>query len=310
MPQRSAGAVVRSIGSWLHILKGTIEESATDESPLHAAAIAFFTLFAVVPLIALVLLVAHLAFGDGEGARQAMLRGVESMLGEEQMDALQEVIANTRTPGGSWWTVAAAAVILLFAASRVFAALEVSLDRIWDVETQHPPWLEALRRRFFSLAMVLGVLFLLLASLLLSSALSAGARLMADLLPWDHVTIQVGLSVMSVVLLAPVFMLLFKYMPHADIRWADVAPGGLVTAVLFTGGQLLIGRVIAGASLANAFGAFASLIIVLLWMYYMALIFLFGAEFTQVYARARGHPVQPQTGVARRRGEKRRQTGS
>lgn len=294
----------------MHILKETVEESASDETALHAGGLAFFTLFAVVPLIAIVLLVSHLALGDGEGARQAMLRGVESMLGEEQMDALQEVIASTRTPGGSWWTVAGAAAVMLFAASQVFAALEVSLDRIWDVETEQRSWMEALRRRFFSLAMVLGLVFLLLASLLLSSVLSAAARVMSDLLPWEHVTIQVALAALSVFVLAPVFMLLFKYLPNARIRWRDVAPGGALTAVLFTAGQLLIGRLLAGTTLASAFGPFASLIIVLLWMYYMALIFLVGAEFTQVYARAQGHPVEPEPGLSRRRGERRARSGS
>lgn len=291
---------------WAAVPVQTVKEFVEDEAPLHAAALAFFSLFAVAPLLVLVIVAGSVAMGDGESARSQLLHGAGTLLGEKNADALQSLIANARFPGGGLVASAVGVLVLVYTASRVFAYLEVSLNRIWDVEVKKDgrSLLRTVRKRLFSSAMVLVLAFLLLVSLVISGVLAGVFNWLEALVPWDPVVFLAVRIVTSVAVLAGLFVLLYKALPAARIEWRDAAIGAVVTAVLFTVGQVAAGQVVAGSRIASAFGGLASIVVVLLWFYYTALAFLLGAEFTQVWATRHGKPLRPDPEVAQRAGRK------
>lgn len=277
------------------LLKAAFHEWVEDRSPRLAAALSYYALFAVTPLLLISISIAGLAFGE-EAARGEVVRTVSQVVGETAGRAIEEVIRNARQSVHSG-TVAAiiGIVLLLFGASGVFNHLRESLNTIWEVApAERSGVVRLLRKRFLSFAMVMAVGFLLLVSLLISAALAAAGRYVSSRLPggetlWQMVNLAVSLGVITFL-----FALIFRYVPDVRIAWRDVWMGAAFTAILFTIGQTIIGIYLGRSDVATAYGAAGSVIVILVWIYYSSLIVFFGAEFAEVYARRRREGVAQQ----------------
>ena len=267
-----------------------------DHAQSMGAALAFYTIFSVAPLLLIVIAIAGFVFGE-EAARGEIYVQLQDMLGTQGALAVQELLdsVSRRTEGVS---AALFGVLLLFVgATSVFAELQDALDRIWRAPHRRGPgglW-ALLRARLLSFGMILGIGFLLIVSLAFSAALRALSRWFdPDSSSWATFSGATELG-LSLVLVTVVFAMIYKTMPRARIAWSDVWVGAAVTAALFVAGKWLIGLYIGGSGITSLYGAAASLIVVLLWVYYSAQIFLFGAEFTWVYS----HRFGSRTGVPR-----------
>jgi len=260
-----------------------------DYAQSMGAALAFYTVFSIAPLLLIVIAIAGFFFGE-EAARGEIYGQLQGMLGTHGALAVQDLLESAGRRADSVPAALFGALLLFIGATSVFAELQDALDRIWRVpQRQRSAGLWGLlRARLLSFGMILGIGFLLIVSLAFSAALRAISRW------WDPDSgsfatfsglTEIGLSF---VLVAAVFALIYKTMPHAHIAWRDVAIGSAVTAALFLLGKGLIGLYIGGSGITTLFGAAASLIVVLLWVYYSAQIFLFGAEFTWVYTHRHG----------------------
>lgn len=293
-------------GSWWAVLKQTGTSWSQDKVPRLAAALAFYTILSVAPLLVVVLAVAGLVFG-----REAVAGRVEDQLrglvGNQGGEALQAMIASAEGPG-SGVAMVVGVVMLLLGASGVFAELQDSLNTIWEVAPKPGRGvLGVVRDRFLSLAMVFGVGFLLLVSLVLSAALAALTKV-AGLESAGAVGQVLNVAV-SLAVVTGLFAMMFKLLPDARIAWRDVWVGALVTAVLFTVGKLLIGLYLGRAGLGSAYGAAGSLVVFVVWAYYSGQILFLGAEFTKAYANQFGGRVTPAKDAVPMTAEARAQQG-
>jgi len=249
------------------------------------AVLAFYTVFSVAPILIIAIGVVRVVIGaDAVGAH--LLPQMQSLLGDAGASAVRTLLLSAGYMEKSTVATAVGVVTLLIGASSVFVELQTSLDRIWGIpkrNRQRGLW-RFLRSRFLSLGLVFGVGFLLMVSLLVSAALAAvGAWLTSHLGGWraSVIAIDVGLSV---VISTALFALAYKYVPQERLNWRDVWVGGSVTAVLFNMGKFAIGYYLARSAFASVYGAAGSLLVLLLWAYYSAQIFLFGAEITKSYS--------------------------
>ena len=268
-----------------------------DYAQSMGAALAFYTVLSIAPLLLIVIAVAGFVFGE-DAARGEIYQQLHGMLGSHGALAVQDLLesASRRAQGAS--AAAFGAVLLFVGATTVFAELQDALDRIWRVPRRQRSaglW-GLLRARLLSFGLILGIGFLLVVSLAASAALRALSRWwdpdsesFATFSGWTELS-------MSLLLVTAVFALIYKTMPHARIAWRDVWIGAGVTALLFLIGKGLIGLYIGGSGITTLYGAAASLVIVLLWIYYSAQIFLFGAEFSRAYARRYGSHANPRGG--------------
>ena len=258
------------------------------------AAIAFYTLFSIAPILLIVIWVAS-AFIAPDSIQTHVLAQMKILLGDVGAAAVRTLLVSARYGVGNGWSKAVGVVSLLIGATSVFAELQNSLNRIWHTpkaEDNRGVW-RAVRSRLLSFGLVLGVGFLLLVSLIVSAALdSVGSWLGAFIADWHALVvgldIAVGFAVATVL-----FALIYKYVPHEQITWGDVWIGGLVTAALFTLGKLVIVVYLGRVAFSSAYGAAGSFLVLLLWVYYSAQIFLLGAEFTYSYAREHDSRVGP-----------------
>jgi membrane protein len=274
------------------LLRGAFASWSEDKAPRLGAALAYYTAFSIGPLLVIAIGVAGLLFGD-EAARGQIVAQVSGLIGEDAAAAVETMVqkAGERTSAGITATLIGLAT-LLFGASGVFGELQDSMNTIWGVKPRPGRgFVGMVKDRFFSFAMVLGVAFLLLISLVVSAALAAlgtlGAGLAAETL------LHVLHFVVSFAVVTGLFAAIFKYVPDVRVEWRDVWFGAAVTALLFTVGKLAISLHLGKAGVASAFGAAGSLIVVLVWVYYSAQILFFGAEFTKTHAQLYGRGVQP-----------------
>ncbi len=277
------------VGSLFGLLKDTVSAWRDDYAPSMGAALAYYTVFSVAPLLLIVIAIAGLAFGD-EAARGAVVEQIGGLVGEEGAKAIESMLVSLSEPGKGTLTAVFGAITLVIGATTVFAELQDALDRIWRVPERKKPsgiW-ELLRARVLSFGMILGIGFLLIVSLLASAALAAVGRYWSPLLGEGELLGYMLDMVLNFGLVTLVFAMIYKIMPHADVRWPDVWLGAVVTAVLFTIGKFLIGLYIGKTGVATGYGAAGSLVVVLVWVYYSAQIFLLGAEFTWLYANRFG----------------------
>jgi membrane protein len=201
---------------------------------------------------------------------------------------VETILASTSSPQASIWSALVGFVILLFGASGAFGELQDSLNQIWDVKAADRPWTAMIKDRLLSFAMVFVIGFLLLVSLLLSAGIAAAAKFLRGYIPANGAVWELGNSVVSLVVVALLFALIFRILPDTYIAWRDVWVGAGLTATLFTVGKFLIGLYLGQAAVASSYGAAGSLIIILLWTFYSSQILFFGAEFTRVFARRFG----------------------
>ena len=237
--------------------------------------------------------VAGVFFGP-DAARGKVASELGAVVGGEAAQGIQSVIASARSPSSGLIGTVVGVVTLFIGASGVFGELQSSLNAIWEVKPKpgRGIWGQ-IKDRFFSFSMVLGVAFLLLVSLIVSSILSAIGAKFSPLLPGGEVLWQAINFVFSLSVVTGLFALIFKYIPDAEVRWKDVWLGALVTALLFTVGKFLLGLYLGKAAVGSSYGAAGSIIALVVWVYYATQIFLFGAEFTQVRARRGGQGIRP-----------------
>jgi membrane protein len=219
------------------------------------------------------------------------------VFGPQAGDAIQTMLVHAKEPGAGVLGTIIGAVVLLFGASGVFGELQDAMNTIWEVSPKPGRGVVGIvKDRFLSFTMVLGVAFMLLVSLVISAALSALGDWMGSFVDVEWLWQGVNLAV-SLALITLLFALVFKVVPDVKIRWGDVWLGAAVTAVLFTIGKFLIGLYVGKAGVASPYGAAGSLVVIVVWVFYSAHILFVGAEFTQVYARAMGVPIEPARGA-------------
>ncbi|RDJ97671.1 YihY/virulence factor BrkB family protein [Cupriavidus lacunae] len=266
------------------LMRDTVNSWLDDNAPSMGAALAYYTVFSISPLLLIVITVAGVVFG-AEAARGEVVGQLQGLLGSEGAKAVEDMLLAVSEPAASTLTAALGVLVLLVGATTVFAELQSALDRIWRVPDclKSSGLFSLLRARMLSFGMILGIGFLLVVSLVLSAGISAMGRV------WEGEAIGHILDTMvSLVLMTVVFAMIYKIMPRAKVRWLDVWLGAAVTALLFTLGKFLIGLYIGKSGVASGYGAAGSLIVLLVWVYYSAQIFLLGAEFTWQYAQRFG----------------------
>lgn len=265
------------------------EAWSDDYVPSMGAALAYYTLFSVAPLLLIVVAIAGMVFGQ-DAARGEIEAQLSALMGESSALAVQELLVSVRKPAPSLAAAVVGFVLLLVGATSVFGELQDSLNRIWHVPVPSKVggWIRLIRARLLSFGMVLVLGFLLLVSLLFSAALAVAGRWWVPLFgQWQQLA-AIANALSSFALVATLFAFIYKTMPSLRIRWSDVWVGALVTALLFTLGKSLIGLYIGHSGVVSGFGAAGSLVVVMLWVYYSAQIFLIGAKFTWIYANTFG----------------------
>jgi len=279
-----------SVGGWVRdswsVLKQTVFAWSNHEAARLSAALSFYGLLSLAPLIILVVAIASLAFGH-TGAQEAIVRQFAAMLGVDGAKAIAAVIEHSKNRTGVVATVLGL-LTLLIGASGVFSELQTALNRIWEVPpTTRPLVHDLVRTRLFSFGLALGVGFLMLVSLIVSAGLAALGTYFGELLPVPAALLEAMNFLLSFAGISLLFALIFKYVPDVNIGWGEVWEGAIATALLFTVGKWLIGLYLGTAAVGSAYGAAGSLIVVIVWVYYSSLIFLFGAEFTHTRAQHR-----------------------
>lgn len=279
------------------IIKETVRQWIDDDANQLAASLSYYTAVSIAPLLVLVVVIVGLLFGRQTAQTQLMeqLRGTVGVQGTE---FLQTAMANAQEPSLASWAGILSSITFLWAATNVFSQLQNSLNAIWGVGPK--PGLGIwgkIRDRFLSVIMVLGAALLLIASVVISSVLSTLANLAPDWLPGGSLLWQAVNYLVSFVVITFVLAAIYKTLPDAEIAWRYVWLGALVTSLLFTVGQAILGWYLSNAH--STYGVVGSLVVFLLWVYYSAQILFFGAEFTQVYARHYGAGIQPAKNAVR-----------
>lgn len=275
------------------LLRQTFSDWSEDKASRLAAALAYYTIFSIAPLIIIVIAVAGLIFG--REAVQGQIEGqIQGLVGDEGAGLIQEMVKGTSSESGSIIATIIGVVTLLFGATGVFGQLQDALNTIWEVAPKPDRGIWGIvKDRFISFTMILGVGFLLMVSLVLSAALAAVNQFMSGTLDNVAYLSQVINFIISFGVITLLFAMMYKILPDVEIAWNDVWIGAAVTALLFTIGKFLIGLYLGQSAVSSSYGAAGALVVILVWIYYSAQILFFGAEFTQVYAKRFGSQIKP-----------------
>ncbi|HYC43827.1 MAG TPA: YihY/virulence factor BrkB family protein [Noviherbaspirillum sp.] len=266
------------------LLVGAVEEWINDRATSKGAALAFYTLFSLAPILIMVLAIAGAIFGE-EAARGAIFRELNGLVGPAGAEAIQLLLANARNPKAGALATLTALALLVVGATTVFGELKDSLDEIWEVPPAHQPGIILfIRSRLLSFSLILVLAFLLLVSLSVNAALGVLEKYLGGF--WGDATyILLALSsAISFAVIAALFAAIYKLLPQVRLPWRDVWVGAIVTASLFLIGKKLIGAYLGNNEFVTSFGAASSIIALLMWVYYSSLVFFFGAELTRQYA--------------------------
>jgi membrane protein len=275
------------------LVKQTFREWNEDKATHLAAALAYYTVFSLAPILIIVIAIAGFFFGR-EAVQGQVMNQMNDLIGEKSAATIQMAIQSAYKPTSGIIATIIGIVMLLFGASGVFSQLQDSLNTIWGVEPKPGrSWWIIVKERFASFTAILGIGFLLLVSLIVSAAISAMGKYLGSVLPLSEALLQWINFFVSFGVISALFAMIFKILPDVKISWKDVLVGSLMTALLFDIGKFLIGFYLGKSSAASAYGAAGTILVVLLWAYYSSLILIFGAEFTQVYANRFGKGVVP-----------------
>ena len=293
--QRNSPASESFLGNAVSLLKQTFQEWLDDKAPQLGAALAYYTVFSLAPLILVLLAIVGLIFrNDPAGAWDRITQQMNYFLDPSAVQVVQSIAQKASQPGKSTIATIIGIALALFGASGVFGQLQDALNTIWGVKAKPSRGIWGfLRSRFLSFAMVGGICFLLLVSLAIEALLKAFSHYVQSALP-GGIVVALGVYVIfdfAVVVL--LFAMIFKFLPDVKIQWRDVWIGAVMTAILFGIGKWLLGLYLGSGAAGSAYGAASSLITLLLWVYYSSQILLFGAEFTQVYAARAGREFEP-----------------
>ena len=267
-----------------NVFKESITAWMDDYAPSMGAALAYYTIFSIAPLLVIVIAVAGLVFG-ADAASGSIFEQLRGMVGDSGANAIQGLVQSASKPAASIFAAATGFLTLILGATTVLGELQSALDRIWRA----PPvekigWWRLIRGRVLSFGMILAIGFLLLVSLVMSAALVAIGDWWGDWfgrMRWLFEALNFAVSFLVVTAL---FAMIYKILPRVRIGWRDVAIGAAVTALLFTVGKFLIGVYLGKSGVTSGFGAAGSVVVLLVWVYYSAQVFLLGAEFTSIYA--------------------------
>ena len=269
------------------LLSATYTKWTEDHAQGLGAALAFYAVFSLAPLLLIVIAIVGGVFGQ-EAAQGQIIGQIQGLVGEESANAIQRMIEEARKPAAGIIATVLAMVMLLLGATGVFAQLQEALNTIWRVEAKPGEGIwKILKDRFVSLMAVLGTGFLLLISLIISAGLSAVGTTLGQFLPVPGFLMQTINFFVSFAIVTFLFAMIYKLLPDISIQWRDVWIGAIITSLLFTIGKFLIGVYLGKSDVGIAYGAAGSLVVILFWVYYASQIFLFGAEFTAVYAESR-----------------------
>ncbi len=267
-----------------------------DNAPRLGAALAYYTIFSLAPVLLITVAVCGLIFGRAAAEGQ-LLGELRDLVGEQGGGALQTMLASASQPSTGIMATVTGVVILLVGATSLFSELQDSLNLVWEVKPPSSGLLTMIKARFLSFSMVMGTAFLLLVSLVVSAGLAAFGKLWGDGSP--EMVGRLLHFLASFLIVTLLFAMIYKFLPDARIAWRDVWLGSAVTSLLFSIGKVLIGLYLGHSAMASTFGAAGSLAVLLFWFYYSAQIFLFGAELTKAYANRYGSGIIPSAGATR-----------
>jgi membrane protein len=276
------------VKEFFHLGKESVTAWQDDHASSMGAAIAFYTVFSIAPLLIIVIAVAGFVWGE-DAVRGEIIRQLGGLVGTEGASGVQNLIKSADKPAQGITATVISAIVLIVGSTTVFAELQSALDRIWRAPALEKTGIwSTLRARLLSFGLVLGLAFLLLVSLILSAALAALGQWTSGLFPGWELLLQVINAIVSLSIATVLFAMIYKFMPQAKIAWRDVWVGAVVTAVLFESGKFLIALYVGKSSTISSLTAAGSLVVVLIWVYYAAQVFLLGAEFTWTYAKHYG----------------------
>ena len=283
------------VANSISLLKQTFSEWLEDKVPQLGAALAYYTVFSLAPLVLLLLAIVGFLFrNDPAGAWQKVTEQMSYFLDKSAIDVVQGIAQKASQPNKGVVATSIGILLALFGASGVFGQLQDALNTIWGVKAKPGVGIMGfIRSRFLSFAMVAGVCFLLLVSLVLESLLKSFSHYVQAMLPGGIVIALVVYSTFDLAVVVLLFASIFKFLPDVKIQWRDVWIGAVMTAIFFAIGKWALGLYLGSGTAASAYGAASSLITLLLWIYYSSQILLFGAEFTQVYAARAGRAFVP-----------------
>lgn len=279
----------------VNLVKETFKEWQEDKASRLAAALAYYTVFSLTPLLLILIAVAGWIFGE-DAAQGEIVTQLEGLLGTEGARTIEIAIQNTNQAGGNSSAIASyiSVAVLIFGATGMFVQLQDALNTIWNVKPKPGGGvIQFITKRLLSFAMILGVAFLLLLSLLISAIVSTITHYFSDLIMGFDILLQILDLLLSFGLVTLLFALIYKFLPDVKIAWSDVWIGSAITALLFSIGKWLIGWYLGNSSFGSTYGAAGSLVILVAWANYSAQVIFLGAEFTQVYARKYGSQITP-----------------
>lgn len=287
------------------LLRETFNEFNRDRAPRLAAALAYYIAFSLAPLLVVVIALVGFVFNE-DTARAEILAQIQRAAGPDAAELVSGLIESATAPGAGIFSTVLGIVTLLLGAIGAFNQITGALDTIWGVDQVERPGgvLAFLRDNLLSFGMVLVIGFLLLVSLVISTVLAIFDGYMQGLFPGADVLLRGVSAIVTFGVTTLLFAMIYKFLPHVRIEWRDVLVGAAVTSLLFALGRFLLGLYLANSSLSSAYGAAGSFVLILLWIYYSAQIVMFGAEFTQVYARRYGSKILPWTLPVKHQDEK------
>lgn len=271
------------------LLRATFVEFFADNALSHGAAIAFYTIFALGPVLVVMIAVAGIVFGH-EAAEGQIVGQLSGLMGKDSAMAIENILRSASQHGSGVWATVLGTGALLLTATGIFGELQTSLNAVWKATPSDSTVRSLVRTRLISLALVMGLGLLLLVSILLSAALRFVQSYLSDVFTGTGLVMLIANDVLSFVLIVVLFATIYKVLPDTDVSWRDAIAGALATSVLFSIGRYAIGLYIGSSHTVTSFGAASAVIVVLLWIYYSAQIFLLGAEFSKVYAAWRTQP--------------------
>ncbi|MDI1261841.1 MAG: YihY/virulence factor BrkB family protein [bacterium] len=269
------------------LLKATVEGFMADDALSRGASIAYYTLFALAPVLLIIIAIAGMVFGH-EAAQGAIVGQLSGLMGRKTAEALQAMIESASQAREGMWATLIGLVVIIIAASGVFGEVQSALNAIWKAKPRKSTVTSLVRARVASLGLVVTFGFVLMVSLALSAAIQVLSKYLTGVFPAWELALPVVDFVVSIGLMWGIFAAMYKVLPDTPVAWRDVAIGALVTTGLFQGGKYLVALYIGQSAIASSFGAAGALIVLLLWIFYSAQIFLLGAEFTHAFATIYG----------------------
>lgn len=281
------------------LTKQVVNKALDDKVLQLSAALSYYSIFSLAPLVLIAISVAGAVFGD-EAANGLLADTLRSSIGPAAADAVQEMVLRTRKPSDNIIASVTGVLLLIVGATGVFGQLQDALNTVWSVQQKPGKVIRTLLRdRLQSFTLVLGIGFLLLTSLILTTGLQIASDLIARVLAIPAFFWSLLSSVISFFVVAALFGAIFRVLPDVEIEWKDVRFGALLTAGMFVLGKVVLAWYLGREATASVYGSAGSLVLILLWVYYASLILLLGAEFTAVRARSRGRAIRPSTGAVR-----------